>query len=333
MESSTLSKYDLSWGESVCVRQAFVDNQYGNPTFFDNSSLMNMSYPAHRGNADLLVLTRNVIRRQTRMNYRHVFLTNGATGAITITLRAYRDQGYGLCLIKKPPFFTLYPSMICAAYMKQCTVHSRADWEEKHIYLVNSPSNPEGNLGFIKTNDFTDAPVIWDACYANRVYTNGDIGSIDHNVVCGSYSKLTGLNGIRIGWIGTNDDLLADRIGPLIDGEYCGLCSASTKILLNCLDGFDWDSFETNARFRLDLNRSEWQKVTKYFGGQDVPKNGMFYYSGIDDAAKKLMNKASVEYMSGSKMGTTEDFARFNLGQSNDLVSQAVKAIKKSDKI
>lgn len=322
-------KYDLTWGESVCVRQAFVDNVHG-PIFFNPQHLMDFGYPKHEGDARLIELTHKVIERQTGQTYKHVFLTNGATGAVTISMRAFAKHGYEQVYTSKPPYFSLYPTMISAAGLSHVTddpgIFSPA------IHLVDSPSNPMGTVGFIKAAK-TQRPTIWDAVYHNKVYTNGKLGTIEHDLVCGSYSKLTGLNGIRVGWIGTNDDFMATTLYDLITSEYCGLSHASTEILLNTLPHLDWDNFELQARFRLDLNRTEWSKLTKYFGGTQVSPNGMFYYTEIDEAAKKLMAKAGVLFQSGAKMGSSDDFARFNLGQDNYLVTDAVKAVLKADRI
>lgn len=320
-------KYDLTWGESVCVRQAFVDNIHGGPTVFNSHQLMDFAYPKHEGNEALVKVTREVIKRQTGQIYKHVFLTNGATGAVNMAMRAYGLLGRNFVLTGKPPYFSLYPLMIEAVSMGHIT-EVKYETCEEYVKLVDSPSNPMGTIGFVKDL----APTIWDAVYHNRIYTDGKRGTIPHNIACGSYSKLTGMNGIRIGWVATNDFILADLLQRLVTAEYCGLSHASTAILMDCLTDLDWDMFETNARFRLDMNRSEWQKVAKFFGGTDVPSTGMFYYTEIDEAAKKLMHRAGVLFQAGSKMGTSDDFARFNLGQDNYLITDAVKAILKSDR-
>lgn len=325
-------KFDLTWGESVCVRQAFIDNIHGAPSFFDTQTLMReMGYPKHEGDQRLVSITSDVIMRQTGQSYKYIFLTNGATGAITIAMRAFGHMGFNAVKTSKPPYFSLYPGMVEAANMEHIT--EVGNWgTDEYVSLIDSPSNPLGHTAFVENVKYPPS-VIWDAVYHNNIYTRGGLGIIPHDIVCGSYSKLTGLNGIRIGWVATNDDLLGDALGNLVTSEYCGLSAASTHILLACLEDLDWDMFETNARFRLDMNRTEWQKVSKFFGGRPVPIHGMFYYSDIDEAAKKLMAKAHVYYQSGAKMGTDDDFARFNLGQDNYLITDAVKAILKADRI
>lgn len=320
------STFDLTWGSSKCVRDAFLDTYSGICSVFGVSELNDCNYPSHEGNEKLLELTKDVIFRQTGVKYRHILLTNGATGGVTIAMRAYSQAGHHVLCTRPAPFFTIYPSMIAAAGF---TEHRQnLEVTPGSIFLIDSPSNPEGKFVRVGWDTFT----IWDAVYHNNVYTDGKQKSIWHDVAVGSYSKLTGLNGIRVGWVATNNSIVYERMKSLVTAEYCGISHADSTILLNCLDGIEWDIFELNARYRLDSNRTEWSKLEKFFDGQPVNSVGMFYYGKIDKSAKKLMEKAGVKYMPGSSLGTSDDFARFNLGQENKILKDAVKAILRVDK-
>jgi aspartate/methionine/tyrosine aminotransferase len=153
-----------------------------------------------------------------------------------------------------------------------------------------------------------------------------------HDVLVGSYSKLLGMNGIRIGWIATNDDMLAERIKDLVTAEYCGLSSSSTQIVKSALQDFDWDSFEIGARMRLDYNRQQFTRLEKFFQGAKVGPNGMFFYGPMDEKCQELMRKCGVLWTSGTDLGTSEDFGRFNLGQDTQVVKKVVEEVLKTDK-
>jgi aspartate/methionine/tyrosine aminotransferase len=174
---------------------------------------------------------------------------------------------------------------------------------------------------------------ILDGVYFNRVYMDliGPVPS--HDVIVGSYSKLLGLNGIRVGWAATNADEYAQTLHGLAKAEYCGLSAASTQVLLQSLRGFNWDAFETTARAKLNSNRTEWEKLERFFGNARVNKNGMFYYGPIDSAAKSLLSRSGIHWTIGSQLGTDDSFGRFNLGQDCTLISEAVSMILKNDKI
>jgi aspartate/methionine/tyrosine aminotransferase len=252
-------------------------------------------------------------------------------------MRAYKQAGYDTLFTRSAPFFTVYPSMIGAAGFER-HVQEGYDWKkgDKPVALLDSPTNPQGHI--LGPHRMWMHPIIWDAVYHNNVYGLGldNTSAIGHDVVCGSYSKLLGLNGIRVGWLATNDSLLFERMKDLVTAEYCGLSTASTMILLQYLGDpcfpFYWYSFEQNARYKLDFNRGEWSKLEKYFDGHPVSKVGMFYYAHADSSCKRLLDKAGVLYMLGSKLGHSDDFIRINLGQDNKLIKKAVAAVLKSAK-
>lgn len=324
-------KFDLGWGNSVAVRQAFLANSTGTGLVFDNEALMGFDYPSHEGDAKLIEITRQVIKRQVGLDYRHILLTNGATGGVVISLRAYAAQGRVYCNTRNAPFYVRYPRMVEAAGL----VHSqeiRPITRHASVVLLDIPSNP---LGITKPFDYSgvDVPVVLDAVYLNRVYTTGNVLAPAHDVLVGSYSKLLGINGIRIGWIATNDDLLYERMKELVGSEYCGLSTASTEIVKSALHRFNWLNFETEARQKLDYNREEWSKMERYFGQTPVIPVGMFYYGPVDAKAKELLGKAGINFTPGSRLGTDDSFGRFNLGQSCEEIRAAVKAMLKADKI
>jgi aspartate/methionine/tyrosine aminotransferase len=323
---------DLTWGQSVCVRDAFTETLSGAPVIFGLKELSEMGYPKHEGNEELIEITRKVIERQTGNNYKHILLTNGATGGVTIALRTYRQMGKDAVFTRTPPYFAIYPAMIEAAgFTKHVTEGGFRPQGDNPVAVIDSPSNPQGL--FLHGRVFSD-PVIWDAVYHSRVYAEPiSLEHTGHDVMVGSYSKLLGINGIRVGWIAMDDEWLYNRMAKLVTAEYCGLSHPSSYILLELLNKFYWDQFEMNARYKLNYNREEWSKLEKYFEGHPVSPVGMFYYANMDKSCKKLMEKAGILYMSGTSLGTDDNHGRFNLGQDNKLIKNAVKSILKADKI
>lgn len=318
---------NLGWGNSVCVREAFLDNYLGISIQFHKADLLKFDYPEHTGDPAVIQLTREVIKRQIGKEYKHVFLVNGATGGCVISLRAYAMQGKINCVTRNAPHYVRYPKMIESSGLAHI---DERFWQHDAVALIDIPSNPLGKFDSIAA---AKVPVILDGVYLNRVYTSGIFPVIDHEIFVGSYSKLLGINGIRLGWIATNDDKLAKRISELVTSEYCGLSTASQEILKSVLFDFNWDGFESSARVKLDNNRESWQVLERFFDGTPVEPVGMFYYAPMDAKAQEIFNKAGISWVKGSAMGTDDGFARFNLGQSNVLIDEAVKAVLKADKI
>lgn len=326
-------KYDLAWGNSVAVREAFLKTYNQIPLIFSAGSMMRFDYPTHCGDPKLVEMTRAVIKRQVKQEYKHVFIVNGATGGCVIALRAFKQQGFTMCMTRKAPYYVRYPKMIEATGLKHIS-DKKDGWEDcLEVHLVDMPSNPLGLMTDIYP-EYHESPVILDAVYLNNVYMNPiQVTTIPHDVMVGSYSKLLGINGIRLGWLATNDDLLAARFTELITSEYCGLSTASQEIIKSALTDLRWDMFESYARFKMDINREAWSKLEKFFGDKPVSNNGMFYYAPMDQKCQDLLTKAGVNWTKGSAMGTDDSFGRINLGQDNKTVGDAVKAILAEDKI
>ena len=326
-------EYNLGWGESVAIRQAFLETVKNMPIVFTKKSLEDMGYPKHEGDPELVELTKKILKRQIGRDYRYILITNGATGGVTISLRAFKMMGYESCEVEGPPYFRFYPDMIVAAGLEQNHHSNRG--KDKTVYLVDSPSNPLGNFSDLRKN-LQNSPIIWDTVYFNKVYCPGNYPQPDHDVIVGSYSKLTGLNGLRVGWIATNDALLYERFRTLVTAEYCGISVASAKIIMETAGKFtdkDWESFEKRANFLLNCNREEWSKLERYFGDQPVIPVGMFYYAPVDKHCKKLLERSGVIWSHGSSLGTSDDFGIFNLGQDPKLIKRAVRDILRNDKL
>lgn len=333
MENSILIKYDLAFGNAIAVRQAFLRNyySYGNDLLFDKTYLKEFDYPLYEGDPELVELTRQVIKRQTGIDYKHVILTNGATGGVVISLRSYAQQGFTSCWTRRPPWYMKYPMMIKAAGLDHCDEDNKyPSYSWKHVKLMDFPSNPLGLTTDMKRIRPYD--LILDGVYHSMVYSRILTPLPQHDILVGSYSKLLGLNGIRVGWVALNDDLRYERLKTLVEAEYCGLSKASTDILINAVKYLNWESFERDARSMLDDNREEISKLKKYLGNE-VPEIGMFYYGYTDAKVRALLEKAGVKYTSGVSLGTHEDFGRLNVGQDRHIVRNAVAEIIKADKI
>src|ERR1700676_2140985 len=110
-------KYDFGFGNSPCVREAFLEHSLRGPITFGWKELASFDYPRHEGDLELIEITKKVVKRQIGKDYKHVFLTNGATGGVVITLRAYAKRKYWVCHTREAPFYTRYPGMISAGNM------------------------------------------------------------------------------------------------------------------------------------------------------------------------------------------------------------------------
>jgi aspartate/methionine/tyrosine aminotransferase len=332
-----MTKFDLGWGESVAVRKAFVEASGNFFIPFNNKDIVEMGYTPHEGDPAMIEATRKVIERQTGIRYDYIVLTHGATGGLHVALNALKQQVRYESVVTAPaPFFRMYPSIIKSAGFEHEEEVNFSKIDRSAVILVDSPSNPIGNLwtgdlGMVRTDN---KMVVWDSVYHTGSYLPKiHLPPPNHVLNVGSFSKMTGINGIRVGWVATNNGSLYERLKECVATEYCGLSSAQNRIILDLVKHCDWDAFEQGARRKLDGNREEWSKLEKYFGDTTVYPIGMFYYSRADQSCKDLLDRAGITYFPGSKLYHNDDFIRINLGQDVELVRDAVKAILAEDKI
>ncbi len=325
MEISSNSKYPLCWGDPVVVRQALFN------FFTPNVKIdtYNSGYECGKTTAQLERLTKILSERVLGVKHDFLVLTTGAMQALDVLFKAYKIQGRNN-VMTFDTYFLFYPKV---AKMNDVEFNGLRKSADNVIFLADSPSNPEG-----LTREFcADQGCIWDAVYNNPIYKSTITSPPIHEVAVGSFGKLFGLSGLRVGWIATNNYELAKQVKDLVDYSTCGVPTPSQSILIQILyrylyTGEIGKSFETLARQKIDNNKDEISKISHIFDGQDLPVNGMFYFPKATDKARKILKKADVGFVEGKFCGD-EDSIRLNLAQSNDLTQKAVASVLKEDKI
>lgn len=324
-----MNKFDLGFGNSIAVRQAFLESANNDMIVTTDSKLSGFDYPPYLGDPEVIKITREVIKRYTGNEYRHIIMTNGATGAINIALNTYRMMGFSTCITRDPPYYLRYPTMVKASGLNHRHQSENVDYQ-RSVVLLDYPSNPLNICNAISSNG--NMPTILDGVYLSNVYMNKLPALPVHDIFISSYSKLTGLNGLRVGFIATDNDPLFERLKEYTIAAYCGLSRSDAELVKHLLHNFNWDRFEYTAKKYLNYNREEWAKLEKYFGYAPVQGEGMFYYGPMDNACKALMEKSGVTWTTGESLGVDNSYGRFNIGQDCNLIKEAVAAILKNDR-
>jgi aspartate/methionine/tyrosine aminotransferase len=327
---SSINKYDFGWGEPFCVREAlkhYYKRKTLNPINIDG-----MGYSPDNGNEELIKVTKNFIKETTGIDYKHVVITNGTTGAINIVLRVLAKEGRKTCYTHKY-HFPYYPQIIKKNGYKHKTGlyrdHEEQLGHDNVVGLVDSPSNPEGDLLL-----YTDSKnnIIWDSVYHNQVFINTIPVIPDHRVNCGSYSKVFGLTGARVGWIATNSDEDFAKFSHENLYENCTMSFSSQNLILDIFKNVDLYNFMRSAKYRVNNNRELFDKICYLFDGQAVPENGMFFSAWATPYTIKLLDKLSIYSVQIDKSRKNQ-YLRFNLAQTNEITQKAIRCILKEDKI
>ncbi len=323
-----MTRFEFGWGDPVAVRRSLF-NVLGSALRYPAIDLMyDTGYPGHSGNTDAIVAIKDIVFRTTGKDYKHVFVTNGMTGAINTALfavKGYNDVALGC----NRHYFSFYDGI--AGINEMALTPGRSG----DILINASPSNPEG----IVCESLPGAPnwVVWDTAYHSPTYgTNYFTKKPEHGVMVGGVSKLLGLPGLRLGWVATNDDAVAKKMEHHVTYGLCGVNGLSQDIVKNLAEELNqhdrWDKFFKDSKNSIDDNKTEMNKLAKLFGAK-MPEYGMFAFWEVDSAAKKLLSDCGVVWTCGSTVGADENWIRLNLAQSVDLTREMVVEVMKRDRV
>lgn len=156
-------------------------------------------------------------------------ITNGASEALDLTLRALKINGCKKVLLCKPYYYS-YPHMVKFAGMEPVftqMIEGRIDiddFDEKirdcEAVIINSPSNPTGRVECVETlkeieklcKDLNKT-IISDEVYKDLIYTRGNYHlSGPHVVTINSFSKTFAMCGFRVGYLWSSDQKFVKKM-------------------------------------------------------------------------------------------------------------------------
>ncbi|MBN1794019.1 MAG: pyridoxal phosphate-dependent aminotransferase [Candidatus Omnitrophica bacterium] len=153
-------------------------------------------------------------------------ITNGASEALDLIFRAW---GKGKVLLPRPYYYS-YPPIIKLAGMEPVytdLVGGRIDLDDfkKKIkkcraVLINSPSNPTGRIELIETlkeieriTSKLGVYVVSDEVYKDLIYERENYHiQGDHVITVNSFSKTYAMCGVRVGYLWSSDQSIADKV-------------------------------------------------------------------------------------------------------------------------
>lgn len=313
-------KVDLAWGNPYFLLET-LDRHYTQKLAPFN--IKGMVYAPDAGFERLVELTKQVIRDAMGLEYKHVIITHGATHAINTALRIYKKHAhdYFSDYVYTPDFgFPYYSDMIERAGFVRKNI-AESNFANDDIMLIDSPNNPTGRQ-YTMGNDLA----IWDAVYHNKIY-NASPTQPYHGVMVGSYSKLLGLTGARVGWIATNNDRLASQIQDYALKDLSTLSVPSQGLIIDILQQIDLQRFMAVGGGYLNDNKEVFNEINYLFAGQNIPEVGMFHVVQTDEIAKDLFRRCQIEFIELDR-----ETIRFSLGQTRTNMKEAVKRIIQEDK-
>ena len=328
MANSTLNKkLDLSWGNPYFLLE-ILQNIY-TPKTGGILPIGDLTYADDIGEERLLKYIENITKITTGQTYKHYIITNGATQAINTVMRVWSKERNLKNVVTSKLGYPYYSGMIRKHEKlshKKTNLNTYDSDSNKDIILIDSPSNPLGE----QLNRTYEGNVLWDNVYHNTIYNACPAIQPKHNVSVGSFSKLLGLTGARVGWIATNNHFDFQEFAVDALYENATVSKISQHLIINILDSIDLNQFMGLGKNSLDQNRMGLQKLA-HITGVDVQEKGMFYCFEADGKLFDLFDRANITYVRLND--GNNDLIRLNIGQTNDILKKAVKAVLKADRI
>ena len=316
-------KFNYGWGNPYFLMEILDRIYWPSPSI---NTIKDMIYGPYEGMPELIKETHQVINQLTGQSYKHILITNGASNAINCVLRHFKSRG-GTTVHTSKYGYPSYEEMIKRAGLERIRNLNNVPANivyamSRNVRLIDSPSNPMGDH-FTGGDPSCD---IWDSVYHNKIYTNNTAIQPQHNIHIGSYSKLLGVAGARVGYIATNDLLLYEALVQESRNDLTGPSRPSQKFILDILDKVDLDVFMKLGNIDLCHNKEEFLKLEYLFDGQPVNEIGMFYSPKADVKAVEILDKAGVEYVR-----LDSETIRLSMGQTKEITKNGIKAILKQD--
>lgn len=281
-------------------------------------------YPLATGNKEILE------ELQLLFPGKHIVITNGGKQAIAAALYALRKayKHYSTAY-HVAPYWPSYPTLIKAAKL---TVEEGGDIHHNYnpLRLSTLINNPDGSVA-------QEACDLLDCAYAHSVYGwNGVMPS--NKISVWSAAKLFGLAGLRIGWLVTEDPLLASQAEFFMEITTSGVSVASqvylTRVLKYQREHVDEIKNSYNeARKILLCNGDTFNNlITPYCSiVQGVPTSGrgMFAWFKVQSELKEQFDNAvktaNIRLVTGDACGQKEKgWYRISMGHRIDFTQEAL---------
>lgn len=297
-------------------------------------------YPAFGGNQKLI----DLVRRADRMAYhKHVVIATGAKQALLAALHAYRTRSSQpkSVVAMHGPYWPSYPTLVKMSGFAMIDTRDapvspvqEGAWDQT-VRVITSPNNPDGS-------ESMDTCDIWDAAYASWLY--GATATPNAKVVIRSAAKSFGTSGLRVGWLSTDDDEIAQLAREYVEKTTSGVSNEAQARMIDILDMIVSAPNMTNGDFaaaRADLlqNGKSFARMLSNHISEcaGVPANGvgMFaWFKAPVDRMNAALEKSKVKVIPGFACGLKEEngmgWWRMSMGHDVGYTERAIATLKQA---
>jgi histidinol-phosphate/aromatic aminotransferase/cobyric acid decarboxylase-like protein len=304
-----------------------------------------LRYPALGGEKDLLEELHRL-----HPEFKYIVVANGCKQALLGSLHALSQTRTFETIIKernkepvtkidivhgrhlvyhKAPYWPSYTTLARLSGM-----HFTSRYDPNAIRIVTSPGNPDGTE--IEDNEPVD---VLDNAYINPIFpVYGHTKRPKALINCFSGSKMFGLSGIRIGWMGTDDPFIAKKVAEYVESSTTGVSLLSQLHMASVLRHVRrfQDAVPEFIKAQKVLH-SNFDSLGLLLGEFCIKMNveakrGMFGFIQLKDPPKfdLALKSSKVSVVPGKACGMKEDgWYRLSLGWGNDYTQRALQALRK----
>jgi len=347
LRGETSGYYNLAVGEPVFLQETAF--------WCAPKSVMTAEprYPPFGGDPRLIDLIRHHIKQAKK----HVVVTMGAKQALLAAFHGYKERGFQpkSDIVLDNTYWPSYPTLARLSGMRSTTMsiassfiertpqernHTKEYGYSKYMRVITSPNNPDGSESMENCD-------VWDAAYYHWLY--GAKVVPQHTVSIWSAAKLLGLSGIRVGFLTTDDDDIAQYAREYVEKTTSGVPNDSQKRLADVLDAMATSPdrvAEDYAKARnvlLDNGKIFGETLSSFCSeirGVPTDGRGMFSWFKSDAATMdRALSDSKVKVIPGNACGALWPYEigangmawyRMSMGNNNKYTRDACEALAAS---
>lgn len=264
---------------------------------------------------------------------KHIVVTNGGKQAIAAALYALRNVYSYSSAYHSAPYWPSYPTLIHSAkLMREERAVRSSDPALKIATLIN---NPNGAIA-------DDSCDLLDCAYAHSVYGWQDEWP-DHRISVWSAAKMFGAAGLRLGWLVTDDEKLAEKAIFHQEITTSGVSVLTQRYGAQLFkyqrehQNIAQASYETARDILLKNGDNFNQAMGPYCSiiqGVPLDGRGMFAWFKIapeyQEEFKIAITKLKIKLVTGEACGVKEDgWYRMSMGHRVNFTQEALGKLEK----
>lgn len=335
VRGNTSIQWNLAIGEPTIIRKELKSMGVDVP------DLQTLDYPS----MDLVPELESAIRAYfgNKVGKRIIVPAIGAKQALHAALYAMTRGPLKKKVTAPVPYWVSYPTIARYADCDWVNHHAYNYWNPELIEIIASPNNPDGWIWNdpVGVDPRRETLRIWDAAYASPLYGFPKEEFPPYNdISVWSGGKLTGLPGLRVGWLATHNQEFADAAKQYIEQTTSGVSQVGQRLTAQAIRYIYGHSDGLVDRVRRQMQENQdiiLGTIGKFLQIKpDKLAPGMFLWVNVPDFMNmsrldRALEASKIAVLRGSACGKTETgWYRWSLGQPAEYTRAAMEELEKN---